>query len=114
MTVAVCLECGQLKSSAWKTCPACHYQPRGVEELAKSLIVSDHWIPPEVLAQCSTRRQQGEPFAFDPHVVQLFKERVSSLLPLTPDGRLAEVEDISPSSVTSSRSPIEEIPSRTP
>jgi hypothetical protein len=36
VTVAVCLECGQRQAGAWTPRPACRYQPRAVEELAKS------------------------------------------------------------------------------
>lgn len=107
MTAAVCLECGLMKAGAWNACPSCHYQPHGAEELAKSLILSDHWIPMDILKQCSTRRQQGEPFAFDPDVVALFKERVVSVLPLTPDGELLEMGSSAPSAVTSSIVPAE-------
>lgn len=107
MTVAVCLECGQLKSLAWKPCPFCLYQPRGVEALAKAIIVSDHWVPVDRLKQFSIRRRQGEPFVFDPDVVELFKDQVSRVLPLTPDGELREMDDSSPSSVTVSLSPVD-------
>lgn len=114
MTVALCLECGRLKAWAWKPCPTCHYQPRGVEALAKAIIVSDHWIPPDVLKQFSLRRQQGEPFVFDPDVVELFKEQVVRVLPLTPDGELREMEESRPPPVTVSSPPSEHIQSPKP
>ena len=92
MTVAVCLECGQMKSGAWTPCPACAFQPRGVEELAKSLMLSDNCIAPATLAEFAARRQQGEPWNFGPELVERFKERVATMIPLTPDGLPAPQE----------------------
>lgn len=86
VTVAVCLECGQMKAGAWTPCPACNYQPRGLEELAKALMVSDNCIAPATLAEFATSRQQGEPFNFGPELVEQFKARVAAMIPLTPDG----------------------------
>lgn len=84
MTSAVCLECGKMKGGAWTACPSCGYQPRGAEELAKSLMISGH--DPDKLAEFAKRRQQGEPFIFNPEMVKLFEARIAALIPLTPDG----------------------------
>jgi hypothetical protein len=92
VTVAVCLECGLMKAGAWTPCPACHYQPRGVEELAKSLMLSDQCIAPATLAEFAARRQQGEPFNFGSELLEQFKARVAAMVPLTPDGLPAAVE----------------------
>jgi hypothetical protein len=86
MTVAVCLECGTMKPGAWAPCPACGYQPAGAEELAKSLMASDSCIAREKLEEMAARRRQGEPWNFDPQLVEMFKERVAALIPLTPGG----------------------------
>lgn len=98
MTVAVCLECGQMKAGAWTPCPACAYQPRGVEELAKSLMLSDNCIAPATLAEFAARRQQGEPFNFGPELLEKFKARVVAMIPLTPDGLPAPPADEPPGS----------------
>ncbi len=92
MTVAVCLECGQMKAGAWTPCPACAFQPRGLEELAKALMLSDNCIAPDTLAEFAARRQQGEPFNFGPDLLERFKARVAAMIPLTPDGLPAPVE----------------------
>jgi hypothetical protein len=86
MTVAVCLECGQMKSGAWTPCPSCSFQPRGLEELAKSLMLSDNCIATATLTEFAARRQQGEPWNFGPELVERFKERVAAMIPLTADG----------------------------
>ena len=92
MTIAVCLECGQMKAGAWTPCPACAFQPRGVEELAKSLMLSGNCIAPATLAEFAARRQQGEPFNFGPELVERFKARVTATVPLTPDGLPAQTD----------------------
>lgn len=81
MTIAVCLECGRLKSGAWSACPNCGYQPEGDEQLAQSLIVSDNCIARGMLEAMAERRRQGEPWYFDSQLVEAFKERVAALIP---------------------------------
>jgi hypothetical protein len=93
VTVAVCLECGKMKSGAWTPCPACSYQPRGIEELAKALMVSDNCIAPDTLAQFAARRQQGEPWNFGPELLEMFKQRVAAIITLTADGLPAPMGD---------------------
>jgi hypothetical protein len=81
-----------MKAGAWTPCPACAFQPRGVEELAKSLMLSDNCIVPATLAEFATRRQQGEPWNFGQELVEQFKARLAAMIPLTPDGLPAPPE----------------------
>jgi hypothetical protein len=96
MTVAVCLECGQMKSGAWTQCPACGYQPSGAEELAKSLMVSDNCIAPDKLKEFAARRQQGEPWNFGPELLEMFKQRIAEMIPMTADGHPAPLDAAPP------------------
>ena len=89
MTVAVCLECGTVKTGAWSVCPTCGYQPQGEEELARSLLVSDNCIARETLEAMAERRRMGEPWNFDPELLDLVKGRLAELLPLDREGRPA-------------------------
>jgi hypothetical protein len=75
-----------MKAGAWTPCPACSFQPRCVEELAKALILSDNCIAPATLAEFSARRQQGEPWNFAPELPEQFKAEVAAMIPLTPEG----------------------------
>ncbi len=93
MTVAVCLECGTLKTGAWSACPNCGYQPEGEEQLARSLIVSDNCVAREALESMAERRRQGEPWSFDPQLVEVFKERLAALIPTDSQGRPAGMTD---------------------
>ncbi len=40
MILAVCIQCGNVKRSPAAKCSCCHFQPKSVEEKAKSLILS--------------------------------------------------------------------------
>jgi hypothetical protein len=93
MTVAICLECGILKTGAWSACPNCGYQPRGEEQLARSLLVSDNWIGRETLEAMAERRRQGEPWNFDPELVEVMKSRLAALLPMDDEGQPAGMTD---------------------
>jgi len=96
MTVAVCLECGTMKSGAWSPCPACGYRPAGADELARALLVSDNCIARDRLEAMSARRRQGEPWNFDPHLVAVFKEQLAAIVSLTPEGRPAPMQGGAP------------------
>jgi hypothetical protein len=93
MTVAVCLECGTLKTGAWSACPKCAFQPAGDEQLARSLIVSDNCIARETLEAMAERRRQGEPWNFDPELVEVVKGRLAVLIPKDHDGQPAGMTD---------------------
>jgi hypothetical protein len=75
-----------MKAGAWKSCPHCGYQPRGLEDLAKSLMVSDQWIAPDMVAEFAARRQQGEPFKFELELLEEFTSRLAASITLTEDG----------------------------
>jgi hypothetical protein len=87
MTVAVCLECGTLKTGAWSACPICGYQPAGEEQLAQSLLVSDNWIARKDLEAMANRRRQGEPWKFDEQLLEVVKGRLATLIPMNPEAR---------------------------
>jgi hypothetical protein len=103
MTIAICLGCGHVKAGAWTPCLHCGYQPSGAEELAKSLMLSDSCIAPEKLEEFAARRQQGEPWNFDPQLVEMFKERVAAMIPMTSDGKPAPREGGPPGSQAQSQ-----------
>ncbi len=59
-------------------------------------MVSDSCIAPEKLEEFAARRQQGEPWNFDPQLVEMFKQRVAALIPTNSDGQPASTEDTPP------------------
>ncbi len=49
MTKAVCIYCGEFKHGAWTPCEQCGKQPGDIEDLARSIVASDHHFPPKDL-----------------------------------------------------------------
>jgi hypothetical protein len=86
MTVAVCLECGSMKHGAWTVCASCDHEPADPEDLAKHMMLTDHFVTVEKLEELAARRRQGEPWNFDPQLVAVFLERVKATLPERADG----------------------------
>jgi hypothetical protein len=69
MTVAICLRCGARKHGAWTRCPDCGFLPEDDEDLARSILVSDHVLDGTGLDDVSRRIQEGQPVGFDPDEV---------------------------------------------
>ena len=70
MTVAVCLNCGELKHGAWASHLKCGYTPDDDESLTKHLLVTDHYHSREMLEAIAARVKSGEPVEFDPETLQ--------------------------------------------
>jgi hypothetical protein len=66
MTRAICLKCGEGKIGAYSPCPACGYDPAsgGDEALAKSVILSDHYLSIADLQFLAKRLRTGQPITF--------------------------------------------------
>jgi hypothetical protein len=66
LTLAICIECGRTKFGAYTRC-SCGYNPAGDEEaLAKSLLLTDHYLSAEALEQIGQAISQGRRLRFDP------------------------------------------------
>jgi hypothetical protein len=70
MTVAVCLQCGELKLGAFNTCDQCGYSPSDDESLTKHLLVTDHYHSREMLDSIAAQIKSGAPIEFDPETLQ--------------------------------------------
>ncbi|MBZ0136154.1 MAG: hypothetical protein K8I27_07265 [Planctomycetes bacterium] len=66
MTMAVCIKCGEEKFGAWTPCSKCDFMPETDEEMAKSVILTDHHMPPESLKQVSALIKTGGEFEYPP------------------------------------------------
>lgn len=64
MTMAVCIRCGADKFGAWTPCTACDFTPESDEEMAKSVILSDHHITTAGLKQVSALLKSGGEFEY--------------------------------------------------
>jgi hypothetical protein len=70
MTIAVCSSCGKIKFGAWTPCSECDHDPETLEDMAKSLMLSDNFYSQEELEQFSVRLQRGEAWRFDEVAMQ--------------------------------------------
>ena len=79
MTRAICLQCGAAKVGAFSPCPKCHYDPAsgGDETLAKSLILTDHYLPKADLDFLGERIRNGLPITFPEDALQTLSSRKS-------------------------------------
>ena len=53
MTVAICVKCGARKHGTWTPCRACGHSPFGEDEVAWSVILSDHRLSDDQLQEAS-------------------------------------------------------------
>ena len=51
MTRAICMRCGNEKHGCWTPCHKCLHRPFGISEVAWSLVLSDHTMTNEGLAE---------------------------------------------------------------
>jgi hypothetical protein len=53
LTVAICVKCGARKHGSWTRCQACSHSPFGEDEVAWSVILSDHNLSDDQLQKVS-------------------------------------------------------------
>src|SRR5262245_35051327 len=69
MTIAVCIRCGKMKHGAITACLACRFTPKEPEELAKSIMLSDHVCDSAALDKASETLKRGGIVEFDPQAL---------------------------------------------
>lgn len=74
MTAAICLKCGARKIGALVQCRSCGYEPKEEDDQAKSLLLSDHYLSGDDLANVSERIKSGQGVSFDAVSVQKLLE----------------------------------------
>ncbi|TDU70860.1 hypothetical protein EI77_01978 [Prosthecobacter fusiformis] len=79
MTAAVCLECGHMKTGAWKRCPGCRHLPKSLEDRARHLITTDHYLSHEKLEAVSQQIQAGQAPQFVDTQVQAVMQQLQSI-----------------------------------
>ena len=85
MTLAVCFKCGSQKVGAFCPCPDCGQEPKTEDELAVSMVMTDHYFDQASLDRMSElTRRNGKPsdsvFESQGHVLKLIRR----CLPLIP------------------------------
>ena len=61
----LCIHCGKEKKGAWTPCPSCNYVPKEKTELAKSTLLSDHYLTQAELKAVSGKIKNGEVIGYD-------------------------------------------------
>jgi hypothetical protein len=59
-----------MKHGAWTPCPKCRHTPEDLEDRAKHVMISDHYLSQADLESISARVQSGQPLHFDPKQVE--------------------------------------------
>ena len=70
MTVAICLKCGAMKFGAFIKCAKCGVTPKGEDDMATSLVLSDHYQSQEMLKNYGEYIASGKPFTIAPETHQ--------------------------------------------
>ena len=74
MTVAVCIRCGATKGGALTFCTNCQLCPEENEDKAKSMILTDHFMPKENLLKIGRRIESGQPIPYPEELVRGYIE----------------------------------------
>jgi hypothetical protein len=77
MTVAVCLRCAAIKHGAWTLCTRCGFLPEEGEDLAKSVMLTDHCFDRAALDGFAEQIESGQGVSFDPEAVKSLAEQIA-------------------------------------
>ena len=66
MTVAVCYKCGAIKHGAFCPCSRCAAVPQSEDDLALSVVMTDHYFDRRTLQRMGTSVREGRPSHLDP------------------------------------------------
>ena len=69
MTMAICINCGGEKFGAFGACDGCGFRPTSEEEMAKALMMTDHYFSKEKLAEIGADIKKGTAVTFNPENV---------------------------------------------
>ncbi len=70
MTIAVCIKCGTMMHGTLKPCPNCQFDPELIEDKAKAMILSDHFLPKEDLEEIAERICNDQPVNYPDDAVK--------------------------------------------
>lgn len=65
MTIAICLKCGETKFGAFNPCEKCGYEPKMVEERARSMFLSGHYLAGPQLEFMGEQIKRGTRIQFE-------------------------------------------------
>jgi hypothetical protein len=91
-TSAVCIRCGSAKPRALEICASCSFAPASAEDRARSLLLSPAFdageevvgLTHEELSAAAAQIRSGQPYAFDPAIVETVKGLHEAAQAITP------------------------------
>jgi hypothetical protein len=78
MTLAICTDCGASKHGAFSTCSECGFRPIEARDLAKSMMLTDHFFKADQLHAFGTRIKDKETVSYDEKQLQQWIEEFES------------------------------------
>jgi hypothetical protein len=78
VTLAICLRCGYPKVGAWTICQRCHFQPQTKDDLAKSVLLSDHYRDADSLENITKLIESGGSVPFDQNDIEVLKSTIEA------------------------------------
>jgi hypothetical protein len=71
MTIAVCFKCGSNKFGSLCSCDNCLAVPKSKDEIARSLVMSDHFFDEMTLNEIGKRIASRRKIEFDPYTIKI-------------------------------------------
>ena len=68
-----------MKTGAWKACPGCRHVPESLEDRARHLITTDHYLKPDKLEAISREIQAGQKPQFVDEQVRAVMEQLEQI-----------------------------------
>jgi hypothetical protein len=90
MSVAICLTCGSFKPNAFAICPECGARPRGVEALARQILLTDMFatrplaMHAELAEKVKLSIATGEPLLFSEEALEAARASARQAMPDLP------------------------------
>ena len=69
MTIAICIKCGSKKFGAFNSCDTCKYRPTAPDDLAKSMVFTDHYFGDDQLGEIGIKIASGEIIELDDQIL---------------------------------------------
>jgi hypothetical protein len=76
MTMAVCTNCGDIKWGALTRCTRCGFEPTEETDVAKAMVLTDHFLSQEELERIGSRLKSGETYDYPAGAIEEFVQEI--------------------------------------
>lgn len=77
--MAVCLNCGEMKTGAFSTCPSCKHHPVTLDDRAAHYICSSQCNAPADLQAMAQKVKRKEKLPFNPQDLAMIKTQLAAM-----------------------------------